>query len=78
MLATKRAVRHAGRRTMSARPRRRVYVGSAVSRRESSRVFLSRTTQQVTSRKLVADCLGAAVTLAGVAGWAALLMLLGA
>ena len=78
MLATKRAIRHAGRRTMSARPRRRVYVGSAVTRRESSRVFLSRTTQQVTSRKLVGDCLGAAVTLAGVAGWVALLMLLGA
>ena len=78
MLATKRAVRHAGRRAMSARPRRRVYVGSAVTRRESSRVFLSRTTQQVTSRKLVGDCLGAAVMLAGVAGWAALLMLLGA
>jgi hypothetical protein len=78
MLATKRAIRHAGRRTMSARPRRRVYVGSAVTRRESSRVFLSRTTQQVTSRKLVGDCLGAAVTLAGAAGWVALLMLLGA
>jgi hypothetical protein len=78
MLAMKRALRHARRRTMSTHPRRRVYVGSAVSRRESSRVFLSRTTQQVTSRRLVGDCLGAAVTLAGVAGWAALLMLLGA
>ena len=78
MLATKRAIRHAGRRTMSARPRRRAYVGGAVRRRASSRVFLSRTTQQVTSRRLVGDCLGAAVTLAGVAGWAVLLMLLGA
>jgi hypothetical protein len=78
MLAAKKTVRHARRRAMSARPRRRVYVGSAVTRRTSSRVFLTRTTQQVTSRKLLVDCLGAAVTLAGVAGWAALLMLLGA
>jgi len=78
MLATKKTVRHAGRRAMSVRPRRRVYVGSAVTRRASSRVFLTRTTQQVTSRTLLGDCLGAAVTLAGVAGWAALLMLLGA
>jgi len=78
MVAAKRTVRHARRRAMSARPRRRVYVGSAVTRRASSRVFLTRTTQQVTSRKLLGDCLGAAVTLAGVAGWAALLLLLGA
>jgi hypothetical protein len=55
-----------------------VYVGSAVTRRASSGVFLARTTQQVTSRTRLGDWLGAAVTLAGVAGWAALLMLLGA
>ena len=78
MLAAKRTVRHARRRAMSVRRHRRVYVGSAVTRRASSRVFLTRTTQQVTARKLLGDCLGAAVTLAGVAGWAALLMLLGA
>ena len=80
MLAAKRTVRHARQRAVSvrARPRRRLYVGSAVTRRASSSVFLSRTTQQVTSRKLLGDCLGAAVTLAGVAGWAALLVLLGA
>lgn len=78
MLVTKRAVRHARRREKSMRPRRRVYVGSAVTRRASSRVFLARTTQHVTSRRLVIDCLAAAATLAGVAGWAALLMLLGA
>ena len=78
MLAARRTVRQTRRRTMSTRPRRRVYVGSAVTRRASSRVFLTRTTQQVTSRKLFRDCLGAAVTLAGIAGWAALLMLLGA
>ena len=80
MLAAKRTVRYARRRAVSVRvrPRRRVYVGSAVTRRASSRVFLAPTTQQVTLRKLLGDCLGAAVTLAGVAGWAALLMLLGA
>lgn len=78
MLATKRTVRHARRRAMSVLPRRRVYVGSAVTRRTSSRVFLARTTQQVTSRTRLGDWLGAAVTLAGVAGWGALLMLLGA
>ena len=78
MLATKRTVRHARRGAMSVRPRRTVYVGGAVTRRASSRVFLSRTTQQVTSRKLLVDCLGAAVTLAGIVGWVALLMLLGA
>ncbi len=78
MLATGRTVRHARRRVLSVRPRHRVYVGSAVTRRGSSRVFLARTTQQVTSRMRLGDWLGAAVTLAGVAGWAVLLMLLGA
>jgi len=78
MLATRRTVRHSRRRAASVRPHRRLYVGSAVTCRASSRVFLSRTTQQVTLRMRVGDWLGAAVTLAGVAGWAALLMLLGA
>jgi len=78
MLGAKRSVRYSRRRAMSVRPRRRVYVGSAVTRRASSRVFLTRTTQQVTSRTRLGDCLGAAVTLAGIAGWAALLVLLGA
>jgi hypothetical protein len=78
MLATRKTVGHARRRTLSVRPHRRLYVGSAVTCRASSRVFLARTTQQVTSRTRVSDWLGAAVTLAGVAGWAALLMLLGA
>ncbi len=78
MLATRKMVRHARRRVSSVRQRRRVYVGSAVTRRASSRVFLARTTQQVTSRTRLGDWLGAAVTLVGVAGWAALLMLLGA
>ena len=78
MLAAGKTVGHGRRRALSVRPRRRVYVGSAVTRRASSRVFLARTTQQVTSRTRLSDWLGAAVTLAGVAGWSALLMLLGA
>ena len=78
MLATRKTVGHARRRALSVRPHRRVYVGSAVTRRASSRVFLDRTTRQVTSRTRVGDWLGAAATLTGVAGWAALLMLLGA
>jgi len=78
MLATKRTVRHARRRARSLSPRRRAYTGSAVSRPASSRFFLPRTTQQVTSRSLLGDFLGAAAMLAGVASWAALLMLLGA
>ncbi len=78
MLATQRAVRHSRRRAMPVRPRRRVYVGGAVTRRASSRVFLTRTTQHVTSTGLLRDWLGAAATLAGVAGWGMLLMLLGA
>jgi hypothetical protein len=78
MLVTKRTVRYARQRAMSVRPRRRVYVGSAVTRRASSRFFLARTTQQVTSRTRFGDYLGAAVTLAGIAGWTALLAVLGA
>ena len=78
MLASKRAVRRSARRPTSLHPRRRVYVGGAVTRRGSSRVFLTRTTQQVTSRSLLGDFLGAAVMLAGVAGWGALLVILGA
>lgn len=78
MLATRKTVWHTRRRAWPVRPRRRVYVGSAVTRRASSRVFLDRTTRQVTSRTRLGDWLGAAVTLAGIAGWAALLMLLGA
>jgi len=62
---------------MSARPRRRVYAGGAVTRRAESRVFLIRTTQQVASGTRLGDWLGAAVMLAAVAGWGTLLMLLG-
>jgi len=58
MLATRKTVRHARRRALSVRPLRRVYVGSAVTRRASSGVFLARTTQQVTSRTRLGDWLG--------------------
>ena len=76
MLATRRTARHSRRRTMSARPRRRVYTGGAVTRREESRVFLTRKTQQVTSGGLLADWLGAVLMLAAIVGWGTLLMLL--
>lgn len=76
MLAAKRSVRHSKRRGVLVRPRRKVYVGSAVTRRAPSRFFLYRTTQQMTLRTLVGDWLGAAAMLAGFAGWGTLLMLL--
>ena len=78
MLAMQRTVRHSRRRAMPVRPRRRVYAGGAVTRRASSRVYLSRRTQQVTSKAPLRNSLGAAATLAAVAGWGTLLALLGA
>ena len=77
MLATRRTAWHSTRRAVSARPRRRVYTGSAVTRRAESRVFLTRRTQQVASGTPLGDWLGAALTLAAIAGWGALLVLLG-
>ena len=77
MLATRRTARHSGRRAMPARPHRRVYTGGAVTRREESRVFLTRKTQQVTSGGTLADWLGAVMMLAAIAGWGTLLALLG-
>jgi hypothetical protein len=76
MLATRRTARHSGRR-VSTRPHRRIYTGGAVTRREESRVFLTRKTQQVTSGRRLADWLGAIMMLAAIAGWGTLLMLLG-
>ena len=75
MLATRRTAGHSRRRAMSARPRRKVYAGGAVTRRAWSRVFLSRRAQQVASRTRLGEWLGAAVTLAAIAGWGTLLML---
>ena len=77
MLATKRTAGHSRRRAVTTRPRRRVYTGSAVTRSRESRVFLARRTQQVASGTLLGDWLGAALTLAAIAGWGTLLMLLG-
>ena len=77
MPATRKAISHSRRRSTSARPRRRVYAGAAVTRRAASRVFLARTTQQVASGTRLGDWLGAAVMLAAMAGWGTLLMLLG-
>ena len=78
MLATRRTGRQSGRRAMVARPRRRVYVGSAVTRRASRRVFLIRATQHMTARTRLGHWLGAALMLVGIAGWGMPLMLLGA
>ena len=77
MLATRRAVSHSRRLKMPARARRRVYTGKAVTRCAESRVFLTRRTQQVASGTRLGDWLGAALTLAAIAGWGALLVLLG-
>jgi hypothetical protein len=77
MLATRGTAWNSTRRAVSARPRRRVYTGSAVTRRAESRVFLARRTQQVASGRGLGDWLGAALTLAAIVGWGALLALLG-
>ena len=78
MLATRRTGRRSERREMSARARHRVYVGNGVTRRARSRVFLARSTQHVTSGTILGDCLGAAATLVGIAGWGTVLVLFGA
>lgn len=82
MLATRLATRgtlgRGGRRARSARARTRVYAGRPVTRRKSTRVFFTRKAQQVASGARLREWLGAAATLAAIAGWGALLMLLGA
>jgi hypothetical protein len=55
-----------------------VYAGRPVTRRKSTRVFFTRKAQQVASGARLREWLGAAATLAAIAGWGALLMLLGA
>jgi hypothetical protein len=77
MLATRRTLGHSKRREASARPRCRVYAGGAVTRRSSSRVLWARSAQPVASSTRCAEWLGAAVTLAAIAGWGTLLMLVG-
>lgn len=77
MLATRRSVRHSAQRAMLARRHRKVYVGGTVTHRASSRVFLPRSTQHVTVRRLLVNWFGALLTLVGIASWGLLLMLLG-
>jgi len=77
MRTAQRGARHLRARRPSVRARRRVYVGSMVTRRSSSRVFLSRTTQQMASRTSVADWIGGALMACGIVGWGALVVLLG-
>ena len=74
------ATRGAGRsrpHRMTPRRRRRIYVGSAVTCRESSCVFLARTTQQMASRTVLGDWIGGVLLACGIAGWGALIVFLG-
>ena len=77
MWTAQRAARYLRARRPLVRVRRRVYVGSMVTRRSSSRVFLSRTTQQMASRRRLADWIGGALMACGIVGWGALVVLLG-
>lgn len=74
MRTAQRMSRQSRARRTSRHARRRVYVGSAVTRRESSRVFLTRTTQQMAARTALADWLGAAFMVCGFVGWGALIV----
>ena len=77
MLTARRVSRRRRAHRSAVRRRRRVYVGSAVTRRESSRVFLTRTTQQMASRTVAGDWIGGALLAFGIVGWGALLAFLG-
>jgi hypothetical protein len=76
MRTAQRAVRRSRTRRMVGRARGRVYVGSAVTRRESARIFFSHTTQHMASRALLADWLGGAFMVCGIVGWGALIVFL--
>ena len=60
MRTAQRAVRHSRVRRSSVRARRRIYVGTTVTRRSSSPIFLSPRTQQMASRTRLADWVGGA------------------
>lgn len=77
MLTAQGAMRRSRNRRVTGRGRRRVYAGSAVTRRASSRVFFVHTTQHMASRTLLGDWLGAAFMVCGAVGWGALFVLLG-
>ena len=77
MLTAARRARRLRPHRLTPRRRRRVYVGSVVTRRESSRVFLARTTQQMASRRVLGDWIGGALLVCGIAGWGALIVFLG-
>jgi len=76
MRTTQRTVRRSRTRRAIGRARRRVYVGTAVTRRESSRVFFAQSTQHMASRGLLADWIGGAFMVCGIVGWGALLVFL--
>jgi len=77
MLTARRLSRRRRPHRLATPRRRRVYVGSAVTRRESSRVFLTRTTQQMASRTVAGDWIGGALLAFGIIGWGALIAFLG-
>ena len=77
MWTAQRAARHFRACRPLVRARQRVYVGRMVTRRSSSCIFLSRTTQQMASRTRLADWIGGALMLCGIVGWGALVVLLG-
>ena len=76
MRTAQRASRQSRPRRTAGHARRRVYVGGAVTRRESSRVFFARTTQQMAARTSLADWLGGAFMVCGFVGWGALIVFL--
>lgn len=77
MRTAQRAVRCSRARRVMGRARRRVYVGSAVTRREASRVFFDQTTQHMASRTLLADWIGGTFMVCGIIGWGALVVFFG-
>jgi hypothetical protein len=74
MRTAQRTLRQSRARRTPGHARRRIYVGSAVTRRESSRVFFAQTTQQMAARTALADWLGGAFMVCGFIGWGALVV----
>lgn len=74
MRTAQRTLRQSRARRTPGHARRRVYIGSAVTRGESSRVFFARTTQQMAARTVLADWLGGAFMVCGFIGWGALVV----
>jgi hypothetical protein len=74
MRTAQRTLRPSRARRTPGHARRRIYVGSAVTRRESSRVFFARTPQQMAASTVLADWLGGAFMVCAFIGWGALVV----